>query len=223
MSKYQPLELPRGKKYGNNYYITYSVKLQRNVILYSQLEYHNFLTLEMNPRVIDFCEQPLQITIEIDEKLGTSIFDMWVSYDNGKEEFQEIKYNKDLNIHNKSDDRVYKQIQKQKKWCYLNGYDYSLRTETDIYIGSCYISNLRYLHVMITRNKKYLTVSYTKQIILHIKDSKVNILNLTQTLNLPVHTLFSSIAFGIYSGKLSADLENKVFSYDTSLLSSLWF
>lgn len=217
MPKYQPLEFPRGKKYGNNYYITYSIKLQRNVILYSQLEYHNFLTLEMNPHVIDFCEQPLQIRIELDENSRTSIFDMWVSYDNGTEEFQEVKYKKDLDIHNKGDDRVFQQIQKQKRWCYLNGYDYSIRTEKDIYIGSCYISNLRNLHGIITRNKKYLTDAYTKQIISHIKASKVTILSLTQTMDLPTHTLFTSIAFGIYSGKLAADLDSTFFSYDTSI------
>ena len=217
MSKYQPIELPRGKKYGNNYYITYSIKLQRNVTLYSQLEYHNFLTLEMNPHVIDFCEQPLQIKIEIDNNLGTSIFDMWVYYDNGKEEFQEVKYKKDLYIHNNINDRVYQQIQKQKRWCYLNGYDYSIRTENEIYIGSCYISNLRYLHGVIQRNNSYLFDYNIKQIISTIKDSKITLLSLVEILDLPLHSLFSSIAFGLYEGKLAADLDKNILSYDTTI------
>ena len=69
MSKFRPIEMPRCRKYGNNYYITYSKKLNRNITLYSQLEYHNFLTIEMNPHVMDFCEQPLAINVEIDNKI----------------------------------------------------------------------------------------------------------------------------------------------------------
>lgn len=217
MSKYKPIELPRSKKYGNNYYIAYSVKLQRNVVLYSQLEYHNFLTLELNPHVIEFCEQPLQIKIEIDDITGTSIFDMWVSYDNGREEFQEVKYKRELDYSNNNNYRVYQQIQKQMKWCSLNGYNYTVRTETEIYIGSSYISNLRYLHGLIARNKQDLFDTYIKQIISHIEDSKVTILSLTQTMDLPINTLFSSIGFGIYTGRLAADLEHTFFSYDTSI------
>ena len=217
MAKYQPLELPRGKAYGSNYYMTYSIKLQRNVILYSQLEYHNFLTLEMDPHVKDFCEQPLEIRTEIDNKIGQSVFDMWVYYDNDREEFQEVKYKKDLNMHIDGNNRVIEQIHKQKKWCQLNGYDYAIRTEEDIYFGPYYISNLRYLHGLIIRDMKCLSDTYIKQMIAHIKDSKVSVLILTQTLNISMHDIFSIIAYGLYTGVLAADIDKTILSYDTRI------
>lgn len=217
MSNYQPIEIPRGRKYGNNYYSTYSKKLNRNVSLYSQLEYHNFLTIEMNPHVIDFCEQPLEINVKIDNKIEKSIFDMWVSYDNGREEFQEVKYKKEIDIHTNYDNRAFHQIEKQKLWCEINNYDYIIRTDNDIYLGPFYISNLRFLHGLIIRNEQYFYEGYLKQIILHISYSKVTILYLTQTIDLPIYTLFTSISFGIYTGRLTADLYRTVFSHETSI------
>ena len=75
-----PIEMPRGTHYGSNYFIVYSHKIKRNVKLYSNLEYYNFLTLETDPNVEYFCEQPHEISVCIDNKLGKAIFDMFVEY-----------------------------------------------------------------------------------------------------------------------------------------------
>ena len=59
----EPIEIPRGMHYGNNYYAAYSNKIHRECHFFSTLEYYNFLTLEINPFVERFCEQPLKIEI----------------------------------------------------------------------------------------------------------------------------------------------------------------
>ncbi len=46
------------RKYGNNRMIVYSPKLQRQVTLYSNLEYYCYLMLEFDSEIINFCEQP---------------------------------------------------------------------------------------------------------------------------------------------------------------------
>lgn len=215
MSKYKPIQLPRGKSYGSNYYNTYSIKLQRNVVLYSQLEYHNFLTLELNPHIVDYCEQPLEIYMDVDNKPGTTVFDMWVLYDDGREEFQEVKYRKELDIHNEHNSRVIQQIQRQRSWCKLNHFEYMIRTEDEIYKGPCYISNLRYLHGVVLRNNSALLQPHLQQIVHHLKDSKISILEITQRIPLPTDVILQTIAYGIYKGAISADLEHTVFNFDS--------
>ena len=84
--KYEkPIEMPRGTHYGSNYFVVYSHKLKRNATLYSNLEYYNFLTLEVNPNVEYFCEQPQEIAICLENKIRKAIFDMHVVYKDGRE------------------------------------------------------------------------------------------------------------------------------------------
>ena len=64
----KPIKMPRGTHYGSNYWEVYSKKMGRKACFFSNLEYHNFLTLEMNPDVIQMCEQPLEIEIMVDGK-----------------------------------------------------------------------------------------------------------------------------------------------------------
>lgn len=94
MGKYkfnEPIKMSRSTHYGNNYWEVYSKKIGRSIKCFSNLEYENFLTLEMNPDVEYFCEQPLEIEIIIENELKKSIFDFWVKYRNNNEEFQEVK------------------------------------------------------------------------------------------------------------------------------------
>ena len=59
----KPIDMPRGTHYGNNYYLVYSKKIHRTCRFYSNLEYYNFLSLEINPKIEKFCEQPVKIEI----------------------------------------------------------------------------------------------------------------------------------------------------------------
>lgn len=59
----KPIAMQRSTHYGNNYFSVYSNKIKRVVHLFSNLEYYNFLTLETNPQVETFCEQPLKLKL----------------------------------------------------------------------------------------------------------------------------------------------------------------
>ena len=77
-----PIEMPRGTHYGSNYFIVYSHKIKRNVKLYSNLEYYNFLTLETDPNVEYFCEQPgfdASLKYAIDA-MGETAFDFYEKF-----------------------------------------------------------------------------------------------------------------------------------------------
>lgn len=138
----QPIEMKRGSHYGNNFWIFESRKLHRRVTAFSNLEYENLLTLEMNPNVIHFCEQPYKATVFVGGKEKNTIFDVYVVYKDGREEFQEVKYQEELNVDTSKGERSRNQIEVQKMWCLQNGFDYNLRTDKDIEVGDFYIRNL---------------------------------------------------------------------------------
>jgi hypothetical protein len=201
--------------YGNNYFNTYSIKLKRNVSLFSELEYHNYLTLELDSFVVSFCEQPLKIEINLDGKLMTSIFDMWVLYKDGTEEFQEVKYVKEIEKVEHPPSRTMCQIQKQRMWCEQHDYKYSIRTEKEIYKGPYYISNLKYLRGLIARYNGEVNKEYLIKIKNHLQHGRVNILTLTQLSNSSGAYIFSVIAYGLYTGVIETNLTTKLLSYDT--------
>ena len=141
----KPLEMPRGTHYGNNYWIFYSVKLGRRVTAFSNLEYENLITLEMNPEVEYYCEQPTKIILFDKDEDKTAIPDVWVLYRDGREEFQEVKYAESLLEGNPDYMRSMEQIEREKSWCEMNGFDFSIKTYESVHIGEYYLRNLIFL------------------------------------------------------------------------------
>ena len=153
MSKYkheQPIVMPRGRKYGANYWIFHSRKTGRQVTCYSNLEYDNLTILEMDNEIEYYCEQPCEISLILDGDEKKSVFDVWVYYRDGKEEYQEVKYLSDV-TNPDPESRVRRQITLQRKWCDYNSQNYVVRTEKDIYRGQYYIQNLRYMATKVRR------------------------------------------------------------------------
>ncbi|MFF2876161.1 TnsA endonuclease N-terminal domain-containing protein [Gottfriedia sp. NPDC057991] len=68
---------------------------------------------------MEFCEQPLKIEYEYEGKKRASIFEMWVKFRDGSEEFREIKYKSMLQNDHENYDDTMRQIQLQK-----NGVDF---------------------------------------------------------------------------------------------------
>ena len=142
----KPIDMPRGTHYGNNYWIFRSRKLGRRVSAFSNLEYENLITLEMNPEVEYYCEQPREIHLFEDGIEKKSIPDAWVIYKNGKEDFQEVKYSSELDPDSEKSARNLEQIRRERKWCEENGFGFQLRTENEIHAGEYYLRNLIFLY-----------------------------------------------------------------------------
>lgn len=146
-----PISMPRGSHFGSDYWITYSKKVQREIHLYSMLEYANFLVLEMNPKVEYFCEQPLKITDPSSESKRHSIFDFWVYFIDGNSKFQEVKYSTELQGEDSSALRSQKQIKFQQDWCKKHNYLYEVITEKNLYRSEYFITNLARLYSFVLR------------------------------------------------------------------------
>ncbi|MFB5089332.1 Tn7 transposase TnsA N-terminal domain-containing protein [Psychrobacillus sp. PGGUH221] len=133
---YKPVKNFKTSHFGSNFWDCFSFKLDRDAYFYSDLEYEHWILVETNPLINNFCEQPIKIELEYEGKMHSTIFDMWIQWNNGKEEFIEIKYSKDikesLNPNCKRSMKTHIQLAIQKEWCSLNGYLYRIVTEEDI-------------------------------------------------------------------------------------------
>ena len=145
-----PIKMPRSTHYGNNYWLFQSRKIGRRVTAFSNLEYENLISLEMDPNVVFYCEQPCEQTVIIDGNKHHTVFDVYVVYRDGREVFQEVKYAEE--IASETDGRSRKQINTQQYWCKQNNYPYELRTDKEIEIGQYTIRNLCYLCTKARRN-----------------------------------------------------------------------
>lgn len=146
-----PVKMPRGAHYGSNYYEFMSIKLKRIVTAFSSLEYWNQICLEMDYQVEKYCEQPLETDVFFDGQTHRTVFDVWVRYKDGQEEFQEIKFAEELEDEKAISGRSYRQIAIQKAWCEQNGKRYVVKTDRDIMLGTHYIRNLLYLYPKVLR------------------------------------------------------------------------
>ncbi len=138
MYRYEtPVFRQRSSRYGSNYWVFMSRKLRRRVAVFSNLEYENILTLEMDPEVEWYCEYPLETTVYVGGTEEKVLFDVWVRYVDGQELFQGVTYS------SKEGER--KKIALQAKWCIQNDVNYEYRNEKNIHKGPFHIRNLSLL------------------------------------------------------------------------------
>ncbi|MFJ7310831.1 Tn7 transposase TnsA N-terminal domain-containing protein [Peribacillus frigoritolerans] len=143
-----PIPVKGRSHFGSNFWDAYSPKIKRDVNFYSDLEYDHWILVETDSKISTFCEQPLKIEGIYKGKKSESIFDMWLLWENGDNEFVEIKYSKDLLPGSKQFERVMKQITLQKEWCIKKGYKYTVKTEKEIRFNYIYLNNMRQYYLI---------------------------------------------------------------------------
>lgn len=214
----KPISMPRGSHYGSDYWICYSFKLQRIVHLYSMLEYGNFISLEMDPEVKYFCEQPLEIEA-FDEQLKRnkkSVFDFWVCYKDGYAEFQEVKYSMELTGDSKSAIRSQQQIKLQRKWCDTNKQNYKIVTEKDLNIGPYRMSNLELLRSCMLEGR-IIFKQMPRTLYRLLGDNPITIGELINLKILPENIELNIIAQQFYLGNIYLEINNRPIEYCTEV------
>ena len=206
-----PISMPRGSHFGSNYWEVYSSKMQRKACFFSNLEYENFLLLEINPKVKSICEQPLAVEVIIDGKLKKSVFDMWVKYTDNTEEMQEVKYRDSLDGNSDEAIRNREQIRKQTLWCNENNVPYTIRTEVDIHIGHYTVLNASFIA---SRVRRY-TVPKDIQTYVDILKGymqayqKTDISTLIDSGILPIGSELNFLCYAHYIGIIEIDIHHR--------------
>jgi len=204
------IEMPRGTRYGNNYYSVYSKKINRLVKLYSTLEYYNFLVLETSSEVKYFCPQPLKIDIIQEDKLKHAIFDVWVEYRDGRNEFQEVKYSKELTGNEPEAIRSQEQIRRQESWCKDNNVNFVIRTEKDIIQGPFHIQNLNVIAARVRRYTPTENAYYEPRIIQELEVNKtLTVSELIMKKLLPIGNELNHICYLYVKGTIDMDINKR--------------
>ena len=207
----KPLKMPRGTHYGSNYWEVYSKKMGRKGYFFSNLEYHNFLRLEMDPEVIQMCEQPIEIEIMVDGKNEKSILDFWVKYADGSEEIQEVKSIESFKEESQDYIRTKAQMHKQKQWCVEKGVTYTVRSEKEIYASEYIIENYAYMASKIRRYELPEDIgSYRNLLIGYLKTcGKADMRTLIETGRLPLGNEINFLCYMYYIGTVRMDIDNR--------------
>lgn len=213
---YSPIDIPRNAKYGNNYWITYSPKLKRNVRFFSDLEYDNWILVEMNPSIICFCEQPLKISVQIEDRVIESIFDMWVLYEDNTEEFIEVKYACELDKNNPKSKRSLLQTSIQKEWCEKNNYKYSIKTDIEIRKNLIHLNNVKKI-VSQVKNINDVSNEDIKKVISIIDKENVNIRDIVNKTAFSLSYVMQLISWLAYKGICFINIEEDEISFETEV------
>lgn len=131
-------------RYGNNRWVVFSPKLQRRVVLYSDLEYDHWVLVEGTPAIKSFCEQPRRVRVQLPSGPVTTIIDMWIFWETQVQEYREIKYRDEIEKAFPNS-RIFRQIQAQKKWCDLAGVKHNVMTEDVIRSNPLFLSNWKFI------------------------------------------------------------------------------
>jgi hypothetical protein len=201
-----PIRVGPQTQYGNNRWEVYSPKLKRNVTLYSNLEYDHWVLIEANPHIQTFCEQPLKIRIKLPLGDVTTIFDMWVRWKGGREEFREIKYKSDLNK-TLANSRCIRQVEAQMRWCELQNKNYKVITDETIRANPTYLSNWKLILQHLAYVQDIDLKPYLHQIVLKLSlKGESTIVEIEKALpDIEPSLVRSSIFTLLHLGELSAD------------------
>ena len=137
---YSPIWQLAASRFGNSRWIVFSLRLMRLVILYSDLKYDHWVTVEANHRIISYCEQPLRIRTKTADGFVTTVFDMWLLFASGKEVFREVKYNAQL-----TEARVVRQLLAQRTYCAIESGNHEVFDEHRIRRNPVYLRSWKFM------------------------------------------------------------------------------
>lgn len=209
---YTPIVMPRSKKYGNNYWNTKGPKVNREVILYSDLEYDHWVTIETDSDVSSYCEQPLEITYVLNGKQHRTIFDMCKLQKDVGQVFIEVKYEKDLQPNSRKYDGTMRQIEAQREWCRLNDKLYVVKTEKDIRTGRYAIENRIKILKSVTNQK---IPDFLQDVDECIGYDKIRIGVLCKKLeHLTIYDVLLASYWLYYRGEIKANLDDTIWNLE---------
>ncbi|MBP1991189.1 TnsA endonuclease N-terminal domain-containing protein [Paenibacillus eucommiae] len=214
---YNPIRLPRNKHYGSNYWEGISFKYDRIVSSYSNLEYDNWILIETDPEIIDYCEQPCKVNFVIGGKLKGTIFDMWLHHRLTGEEFIEVKYSNELKPGHKNYERNVEQIEVQKEWCAEQGVKHSIKTEQDIRKNRILLDNKKRI-LSFVKDTNIATLSFSEQFIKYLTDQPTSFFTIAQWLpELNVYQIHELIFWHIYHGNVKSNIETVTLGNNTEV------
>ncbi|BFT72340.1 hypothetical protein [Paenibacillus sp. P36] len=140
---------------GSNRWHVFSKKIQREVRLKGDLEYDNWVLIETDPLVLTFCEKPKEIIYSLNGKPIKSVFDMWIKWKDGKEEFVAVNYSYEIDIdHKRHRISAIEKVNSQRLWCEDHSILYTVNRENEIRKNQILLENKKLLLSYMSQTNK---------------------------------------------------------------------
>ena len=213
-SKYVPLWDEAGNKISSNYWESYSPKMSRKVCFFNDLDHDHWITIEANPRVKRFCEYPAKLTFQADGKEMSALFDMWILWSDGKEEFRIIGFPTSPKTIGKPDSEWTKRVE---GWCREHGATFSYINEERVRANPLFISNCKRALKFLVKSK--MREEHALALMAKIRETEgISIADVLGSNNqLSEEDILNGIFWLLFSGKISSDLEQRQLSKNTLL------
>jgi len=204
----QPKIMPRGSKYGSNYWISEGPKVgMRQVTFYSDLEFDHWVYVETEPEVEKYCEQYPEISYVLNGELHSSVFDMWIQFRDGSIKCCEIKYESELTIENPQYERTLRQTEAQRAYCEQNGIHYEIVTDKHLRQNPYELENRLNIISFVKNNPE---PSATAQLRKYIRNERKSMQVITDLTSIPYPLVHNACLWLYYHGVIQLNLDESI-------------
>lgn len=205
---HQPKVMPRSAKYGSNYWNTEGPKVNmREVILYSDLEFDNWVFVESDSNFETYCEQYPEISYVYDGVLHTSVFDMWIKNHDGSNIYREVKYEAELNENDPRNERTIRQIKAQRAYCIENNFTYEVVTEKMLRRSHQELENRLKIISFIKNNQKPKAADH---VLTYINNKRRSLQSISELTSTPYALIHDSCLWLYYHGAIQMNLDETI-------------
>lgn len=216
---YEPVLSLKSNHFGSNFWDSFSNKINRDVNFYSDLEYEHWILVETNPDIECFCEQPIKISEYYDEKKHDSIIDIWIKWKDGKEEFVEVKYEKDVieaaTQKNERSKKIHIQLSIQEKWSKNTNVNYRIVTEKEIRLQPL-LTNRKML-LPYTRKLKKLNEDYCHSVLTLLTEKEMSVNELILKTKITPQSMNETLFYLYLLNKVHIDFSTTMYSLNSKV------
>ena len=214
---FEPIEIKRSSRFGCNYWESHSPKLNRNVKLFTDLEYDHWILIETNSNILTFCESPKDINFFVNNQKSEKIFDMWIKQKNHEQAFISVFYDSELDENDKFYEKTMEIINLQKDWCNSNKFIYNVVSESDIRGNYILLKNMKKILSNIRVNRTQNKYDNSQILTLLCKE-KLSIKNIKDELKyIPIERVATAICWLKYLGEIDGDFDKTVLNINTEV------
>lgn len=207
--------MPRSSKYGNNYWNSDGPKVDmREVTLYSDLEFDNFVRVETSPEIETYCEQYPEISYVLDGELHTSIFDMQIIYRDGRVTLREVKYESELVSDDSRNYRTLRQIEAQRTYCEENGIKYEIMTDKSLRKNRYELENRLKIFSHVKNNS---LPGEASKLMKYIRHERLSFDTLTELALMPYVQVLEASFWLFYQGDVLINIEDSIICRQTEV------
>lgn len=130
---------------GRNRFYVYSKRLRREVRLYNKLQYDNWVFIETDQSIVDYCERPLKVVVSVAGEVTETTFDMWIRK-NDSEEFIFVSTSQEIDSNSISPNfKRIREMNAQQIWCSENNKNHRIVTDITVKDNPVLLANKKSL------------------------------------------------------------------------------